>query len=163
MRHARFSLRSLLIVVTVLCAYLATWMPTATRGVSAVVNGSQGWHAGSPIPLVVGVDQAVEQGVTRRYYVWLLGPVIKLPFESQGVPMPTYLGSGIQYFAPGPEFKLSREAAAMKAYKAEPEALEQTGPVVTIGPVQDGMPTADFDFDLTQDSLGIDTLTVETE
>jgi hypothetical protein len=25
----------------------------------------------------------------------------------------------VQYFPPGPEFKLSREAAAMKAYSAE--------------------------------------------
>lgn len=31
----------------------------------------------------------------------------------------------VQYFAPGPEFKLSREAAAKKAYKAEVELREQ--------------------------------------
>ena len=53
----------------------------------------------------------------------------------------------VQYFAPGPEFKLSPEAAAMKAYKAEHDALEPvTESAVTIDPVQDGGPTADFDF-----------------
>ena len=37
----------------------------------------------------------------------------------QTLPSPYYLDDDIQYFAPGPEFKLAREAAAMKAYKEE--------------------------------------------
>ena len=37
----------------------------------------------------------------------------------QTLPSPYYIGDDVQYFAPGPEFKLSREAAAMKAYRAE--------------------------------------------
>ncbi|MBP90578.1 MAG: hypothetical protein CMJ64_28355 [Planctomycetaceae bacterium] len=41
----------------------------------------------------------------------------------QTLPSPWYLQDDVQYFAPGPEFKLSREAAAMKAYKADREAL----------------------------------------
>ncbi len=40
----------------------------------------------------------------------------------QTLPSPWYHTDDVQYFAPGPEFKLSREAAAMKAYKAEEEA-----------------------------------------
>jgi hypothetical protein len=39
----------------------------------------------------------------------------------QVLPSPYYISDDVQYFAPGPEFKLSREAAAQKAYKAEAE------------------------------------------
>ena len=37
----------------------------------------------------------------------------------QTLPSPYYMYDDIQYFAPGPEFKLSREAAAQKAYQAD--------------------------------------------
>ncbi len=37
----------------------------------------------------------------------------------QTLPSPYYMDDDVQYFAPGPEFKLQREAAAMKAYKEE--------------------------------------------
>ncbi|MEO8493696.1 MAG: hypothetical protein ABI614_01395 [Planctomycetota bacterium] len=37
----------------------------------------------------------------------------------QTLPSPYYLDDDVQYFAPGPEFKLSREAAAMKAHQAD--------------------------------------------
>jgi hypothetical protein len=40
----------------------------------------------------------------------------------QTLPSPWYHQDDVQYFAPGPEFKLTREAAAMKSYKAEEEA-----------------------------------------
>jgi hypothetical protein len=40
----------------------------------------------------------------------------------QTLPSPYYLSDDVQYFAPGPEFNLSREAAAMKAYKADDAA-----------------------------------------
>jgi hypothetical protein len=42
--------------------------------------------------------------------------------NGQTLPSPWYIYDDIQYFPPGPEFKLSREAAAQKAYKAELEA-----------------------------------------
>jgi hypothetical protein len=45
----------------------------------------------------------------------------------QTLPSPWYLTDDVQYYAPATEFKLSREAAAMKAYKAEQE-LQQAGP-----------------------------------
>jgi hypothetical protein len=41
----------------------------------------------------------------------------------QTLPSPYYMADDVQYFAPGPEFKLSNEAAAMKAREAE-AALE---------------------------------------
>ena len=43
----------------------------------------------------------------------------------QTLPSPWYISDDIQYFPPGPEFKLSREAAAMKAYKADLEAQQR--------------------------------------
>lgn len=51
--------------------------------------------------------------------------VIAAPYQitagGQTLPSAYYVQDDVQYFAPGPEFKLSREAAAMKAYKAEEE------------------------------------------
>ena len=41
------------------------------------------------------------------------------------LPSAYYDKDDVQYFAPGTEFKLSREAAAMKAYEAEKRAREQ--------------------------------------
>ena len=40
----------------------------------------------------------------------------------QTMPSPYYLFDDVQYFPPGPEFPLAREAAAMKQY-AEEQAL----------------------------------------
>jgi hypothetical protein len=37
----------------------------------------------------------------------------------QTLPSPYYMGDDVQYYAPGPEFKLAREAAAMKAYNQD--------------------------------------------
>jgi len=42
----------------------------------------------------------------------------------QTLPSPYYLADDVQYFAPGPEFKLAREAAALKAAREE-QALQQ--------------------------------------
>ena len=39
----------------------------------------------------------------------------------QTLPSPYYLYDDVQYFAPGPEFKLTNEAAAQKAYRADLE------------------------------------------
>jgi len=43
-------------------------------------------------------------------------------YAGQTLPSGYYIHDDIQYHAPGPEFKLSREAAAQKAYKADLEA-----------------------------------------
>jgi hypothetical protein len=43
----------------------------------------------------------------------------------QTLPSPTYFSDDVQYFPPGPEFKLAREAAAMKAHAQEQALLEQ--------------------------------------
>ena len=39
----------------------------------------------------------------------------------QVLPSPYYLDDDVQYYAPSTEFKLPKEAAAMKSYKAEQE------------------------------------------
>jgi hypothetical protein len=44
----------------------------------------------------------------------------------QTLPSPNYLTDDVQYFAPGPEFKLEREAAAQQA--AQAEAFRQQRP-----------------------------------
>jgi hypothetical protein len=40
-------------------------------------------------------------------------------FGGQVLPSPYYMYDDVQYFPPGTEFKLSREAAAQKAYNQE--------------------------------------------
>ena len=45
----------------------------------------------------------------------------------QTLPSAYYLQDDIQYFPAGPEFKLSREAAAQKAYRKELAADESAG------------------------------------
>lgn len=47
----------------------------------------------------------------------------------QTLPSATYLTDDIQYFPTGPKFKLSQEAAAMKAY-SEQQAQFNQGPAV---------------------------------
>ena len=42
--------------------------------------------------------------------------------NGQTLPSPYYQFDDVQYFAPGPEFPLSNEAAAQKAYRAEEAA-----------------------------------------
>ena len=42
----------------------------------------------------------------------------------QTLPSSYYMSDDVQYFPPGPEFKLAREAAAMKEY-AQEEALRR--------------------------------------
>ena len=40
----------------------------------------------------------------------------------QTLPSPWYMYDDVQYFPPGPEFKLAKEAAAMKAYNQDQAA-----------------------------------------
>lgn len=43
----------------------------------------------------------------------------------QTLPSPYYMSDDVQYFPAGPEFKLSNEAAAMKAYQAQAQSQTQ--------------------------------------
>lgn len=51
----------------------------------------------------------------------LLSTGCQIDIGGQTLPSPYYLSDDIQFFPAGPEFKLSQEAAAMKAYKAQDE------------------------------------------
>jgi hypothetical protein len=72
------------------------------------------------------------QGLIRRF---LLGAGLatlagltgcQVDVGGQTLPSPYYLQDDVQYYVPGPQFKLSREAAAMKA--AETEAAQPLPP-----------------------------------
>ena len=42
-----------------------------------------------------------------------------MDIAGQTLPSPYYLTDDVQYYAPGPEFKLAREAAALKEQSAK--------------------------------------------
>ena len=46
-------------------------------------------------------------------------------YAGQVLPSPYYPQDDVQYFAPGPEFKLAREAAAMEEQRANIESRPQ--------------------------------------
>jgi len=48
-------------------------------------------------------------------------------YAGQTLPSPYYLTDDVQYFAPGPGFKLAREAAAMQEQKASEVSQPQGG------------------------------------
>jgi len=70
---------------------------------------------------------------TRRVRILMCGLALMVPVAVTGcqvevggqvLPSPYYLSDDVQYFPPGPEFKLSREAAAMRQYAGEQAALQ---------------------------------------
>ncbi|HUG69369.1 MAG TPA: hypothetical protein VMM76_16580 [Pirellulaceae bacterium] len=97
----RFSVRTLVIVVTLVCAYAACWGPTKTRGVREVRRQIQvlDWalRAKTLAPLVVEAEEKeflgtqvfgdtyfTKFGEPRRcYYFWFFGYVAKLPYERE--------------------------------------------------------------------------------
>ena len=52
----------------------------------------------------------------------MLSTGCQIDIAGQTLPSPYYIHDDIQYAPAGPEFKLSNEAAAMKAYEAEQAA-----------------------------------------
>jgi hypothetical protein len=46
----------------------------------------------------------------------------QVSMNGQTLPSPYYIYDDVQYFPPGPEFKLTEEAALMKAYNADLQA-----------------------------------------
>jgi hypothetical protein len=46
----------------------------------------------------------------------------------QSLPSPYYMKDDVQYFPPGPEFKLAREAATMKAFNQDQTQQAATKP-----------------------------------
>ena len=84
----RFSIRTLAILLTLVCCYAACWGPTKTRGVADVTAYiddpmSLGWNASANTPFVVGIDVLEMEHTKRRYYFWFFGYVAKLPYERE--------------------------------------------------------------------------------
>ena len=48
-----------------------------------------------------------------------------MDIAGQTLPSPWYLTDDVQYYAPGPEFKLAREAAALKEQNAAVVSQQQ--------------------------------------
>jgi hypothetical protein len=96
----RFSLRTLAILLTIVCLYFACWIPTTTTGVRDVgyrlasesvysADGNQ-FRATPKVPLILewsGETTFVTSStvVLRKtsYYFWFFGWVAKLPFTTQ--------------------------------------------------------------------------------
>lgn len=93
----RFSLRTLAILVTLFCVYMGTWESTKRWGVPTSRFFDTPGHdvpkngiidATAVAPLLIGVDEldVIDNSdlfYSRRYYLWLFGPRVKLPFESE--------------------------------------------------------------------------------
>ncbi len=62
-------------------------------------------------------------------------------YAGQTLPSPYWQADDIQYFPPGPEFKLSREAAAMKAYGTGRASRPAVGP---LGPAEGPAPSGEL-------------------
>jgi len=82
-RKPRFSLRSLLILVTIACLYLACWFPTATSGVRDI-NARYSMRSRPIAPLFLVTDiyeTRTDNGAmltivtqrTRMHYFWFFG------------------------------------------------------------------------------------------
>jgi hypothetical protein len=87
----------------------------------------------------------MSQSISNKLAGWklallLVGPALALctgcqvDVSGQTLPSPWYLTDDVQYYAPGPEFKLAREAAAMQeqkeAVKSQPQDAPQRPPVL---------------------------------
>ena len=95
----RVSVRTVVIVPTLVCAYLACWKPTAIDGIedvqSRLLSQRSGFgYASSPLPLVVAIDvwevgfddtgYVISIGSPNRvYYVWFFGATVKVPGQYQ--------------------------------------------------------------------------------
>jgi len=66
---------------------------------------------------VGGPALAVATPYAARWWRHMTEPPVTV--GGQLLPSGYYISTDVQYFAPGPEFKLSREAATMKAFNAE--------------------------------------------
>ena len=90
-----------------------------------------------PMPLARSQTPAASIRVRSRHLLTLavacggLGLTgCQVDVGGQTLPSAYYLQDDIQYFPAGPEFKLSKEAAAQKAYKKEMAERDAGGPAM---------------------------------
>jgi hypothetical protein len=106
----RFNLRTLAVVVTLICAYFAAWEATKNYASSVCetkYNDSWEWsgkiyemrEARALFPCLIVRDEgrwhedapnAFTWVITRQWHFWLLGPEIQLPFESSSNEYPRW-------------------------------------------------------------------------
>jgi hypothetical protein len=81
-RWPRFSVRTLVILVTLVCCYAACWGPTKEYGVEAVASRRIviGYKA-DPIPIAPLLVAERTGKHSHRYYFWFFRYIAKLPFE----------------------------------------------------------------------------------
>ena len=71
----RFSVRTLAIVVMLVCAYFSAWEATKRYGVRKMWYGV----ATSPLPCIIRYDLGSRDAPDDIYYsVWLFGPEVKV-------------------------------------------------------------------------------------
>ena len=102
-RWPRFSMRTLIVLITVVCAYMACWRITATAGVADVIDDVYGYdnaqidgidfNPWTPMPMIVRLDEYYAIGIgsimsVRRYYFWYFVGSVPLPFQNQDYPVP---------------------------------------------------------------------------
>jgi hypothetical protein len=85
----RFSVRTLVIVVTPVCSYAACWGPTKTQGIEDI-RARQELEPVAIVPFVITSGAKLKQpypglyevnASKRSYYFWFFGYVAKLPYE----------------------------------------------------------------------------------
>ena len=99
-KWSRFSVRSIFVAMALVCIYFGLWQATQTVGVTAVLRLEpegelasptsslmplvvRRYHTAgsSPMPLVVRRYHIYEGPGATTYYLWLLGPIVRLPYE----------------------------------------------------------------------------------
>ena len=90
-----------MIVVTMVCVYLGAWRASGRWGPEAVINNeprrSSYAFAESPMPLLVRRYDLYEgKGPigSTSYYLWLFGPVVRLPYSVDWYDPPYDTGAG---------------------------------------------------------------------
>ena len=83
----RFSVRTLVILVTLVCMYAACWGPTKTRGVEDVgqhtLVSSSSVTPIAPLILRTQARYPCSRGPDIGYYVWCFGYVAELSYERE--------------------------------------------------------------------------------
>jgi hypothetical protein len=86
----RFSVRTLAIVVTLVCCYAACWGPTKRWGVREACEFEYrehaGWYCRPVAPFLVRLTEIPHNNLEppkNCYYFWFFGYVAKLPYERE--------------------------------------------------------------------------------
>lgn len=92
----KFSVRTLVIVVTLVCSYAACWGPTERQGVADVTDQIEGEFYYIPLNIAGRQDMRARSSVivpfvvqheypngTRHYYFWFFEYIAKLPYERE--------------------------------------------------------------------------------